>query len=324
MNLDRAMLDVTVNAHDGADRPLVSMVIPCYNHAAYVQQSIASIIGQDYENIELIIIDDGSSDDSVQAIQAMFEPCRKRFVRFEFRKRENRGLSATLNEALEWAKGDYFAALASDDLLLPAKTSKLVDCLFDATGVAGAFGGAEVINDHGEIIGTFKSIDAQCGFDEILTHKVIVSAPCQLLDVRALKSVGGYTAGIYIEDWYLWLKLAHAGYSLKFTKDTLVQYRQHDSNISKNIDKMHQSRLQILSAYKNHPEYGFAVAQVYAAAALEYAENEKLKALGYLVEGLKNSLKIAFGYNFIYSCIKVITPKFILNTLKRFIAKVLR
>ncbi|MCD2506173.1 glycosyltransferase family A protein, partial [Staphylococcus aureus] len=73
------------------------------------------MIDQDYENIELIIIDDGSKDNSVIKIQEMVECCKQRFTRFEFRSRANIGLSATLNEALEWCEGEYFSALASDD-----------------------------------------------------------------------------------------------------------------------------------------------------------------------------------------------------------------
>lgn len=308
------------NAYECAACPLVSMVIPCYNHAAYVQQSIASIIAQDYQNIELIIIDDGSRDESVLRIKEMAEQCRSRFVRFEFRARPNQGLSATLNEALQWSQGDYFAALASDDELLPQKTSKLVECMRNESGVAGAFGGAEAIDAKGAVIGAYKSLNATCGFEEILLHTVIVYAPSQLLDMQAIRAVGGFPSGIYIEDWYLWLKLTDAGYRLKFIEDTLVRYRQHDANISKNVAKMHESRLEIVSAYQSHPKYGFTVAQIYAAGALEYSETEKCKALGFLATSAKYSPKIMFGFNFVYSCIKIITPKSILDIAKRFAA----
>lgn len=81
-------------------KPLVSVVIPCYNHENYVQECIKSAIEQDYENIELIIIDDGSKDESVNKIQELVPGCEKRFCRFEFRTRPNKGLCKTLNEAL--------------------------------------------------------------------------------------------------------------------------------------------------------------------------------------------------------------------------------
>ena len=103
------------------NQPLVSVVIACYNHENFVQDCVQSIIDQTYENIELIIIDDGSKDGSVEKIQEMIPACKQRFVRFEFRYRPNKGLSATLNEALEWCEGTYFSPIASDDILLIKK-----------------------------------------------------------------------------------------------------------------------------------------------------------------------------------------------------------
>ena len=104
-----------------SEQPLVSIVIPSYNHERFIRDSIKSVIDQSYQNIELIIIDDGSTDVSVEKIQELIPLCEKRFTRFEFRHRPNKGLSATLNEALEWAQGEYFSSLASDDIILKDK-----------------------------------------------------------------------------------------------------------------------------------------------------------------------------------------------------------
>ncbi len=68
--------------------PLVTVVIPSYNHQNFVQDSIRSIIQQSYQNIELLVIDDGSSDQSIEKIKEMVEQCEERFVRFEFRYRQ--------------------------------------------------------------------------------------------------------------------------------------------------------------------------------------------------------------------------------------------
>ena len=90
--------------------PLVTAVIPVYNHEKYVVESIRSILNQTYQNIELIVINDGSKDRSHQMILPLVEECRQRFVRFEYINRENIGLTATLNQALAWATGDYLSA----------------------------------------------------------------------------------------------------------------------------------------------------------------------------------------------------------------------
>ena len=110
-----------------SNKPLVTGLIPSYNHAKYIKESIQSMIDQDYENMEMIIIDDGSSDNSIEIIESMIPLCKKRFKRFEFRHRENKGVSATLNEGIMWSKGKYLSPLASDDIALSHKTSFLID-----------------------------------------------------------------------------------------------------------------------------------------------------------------------------------------------------
>lgn len=133
-------------------KPLVSVVIPCYNHERYVQDCILSVINQSYTNIEVIIIDDGSNDSSVIKIKEMVERCEDRFVNFEFRHRPNVGLSSTLNEALEWCKGDYFCTLASDDQILEDKISYQVDYLNNHSNTVAIFGNVNLIDNDNKYI----------------------------------------------------------------------------------------------------------------------------------------------------------------------------
>src|ERR1017187_10376932 len=138
--------------HDNT--PLVTVVIPAYNHERYVVESIRSIINQTYRNIELIIINDGSKDDTHGKILTLIEECKQRFARFEYVSRNNVGLTSTLNQALSMARGSYFSALASDDIALPGKIVLLVNAL-EAAGptYAAAFGNALFIDDQGRRIG---------------------------------------------------------------------------------------------------------------------------------------------------------------------------
>src|SRR5665647_800828 len=138
------------------NRPLISVAIPCYNHERYIQDCIKSVIDQDYENIELIIIDDGSSDNSVEKIKEMIPACEERFVRFGFRNRENKGLSATLNEAIEWCRGTYYSSIASDDVMLPKKTSTLLGYIEEDKDVAGIFCGVYILDSDGRKIALIR------------------------------------------------------------------------------------------------------------------------------------------------------------------------
>ena len=133
--------------------PLVTVVIPAYNHERYVVDAIRSIINQDYGNVELIIINDGSRDGTHEKIAGLVGVCTKRFARFEYINRANIGLSATLNQALSMARGTYFSALASDDIAYPNKIRLLVNVLeTNGPAFAAAFGNARFIDINGRDI----------------------------------------------------------------------------------------------------------------------------------------------------------------------------
>ena len=104
--------------------PLVSVIIPSYNHEQYVTKAIKSVFSQTYKNIELIVIDDGSKDHSVKKILEL----KKRYP-FKFIARKNKGLASTLNEAIKLAKGVYITFLASDDYYLPQRIEHAADHL---------------------------------------------------------------------------------------------------------------------------------------------------------------------------------------------------
>lgn len=244
-----------------SSQPLVSVVIPCYNHEEFVQDAIQSVIDQDYKNIELIIIDDGSQDSSVLKIQEMMESCKKRFGRFEFRSRTNIGLSATLNEALEWCEGTYFSAIASDDIMLPKKTEIQVDFLEKNIDYVAVFGGVKIINNNKEIINEQLNKDKQYSFKEIIMHEHDLPAPTQMIRLITIKKVGGYDSRLFIEDWYMWLKLSEKG-NIFYISEVFALYRQHDNNISHNLQEMHQGRFKVIECFKDYLHYDDAVKNV--------------------------------------------------------------
>ncbi|MGQ0439007.1 glycosyltransferase family 2 protein, partial [Bacillus sp. B-TM1] len=100
-------------------QPLVSVIIPCYNHRQYILNSIKSVINQTYKSIELIVIDDGSKDGSFEEIKKIESECQERFIRFECYTRENKGLSATLNEAIQWCQGTLCHLTQSEIHIFP-------------------------------------------------------------------------------------------------------------------------------------------------------------------------------------------------------------
>lgn len=237
-----------------SSQPLVSVVIPCYNHEEFVQDAIQSVIDQDYKNIELIIIDDGSQDNSVLKIQEMMESCKKRFVKFEFRSRTNIGLSATLNEALEWCEGKYFSPIASDDIMLRVKVAIQVDYLEKNTSVSAVFGGVALIDNNEKIISNNLSKNKKYTFKEIILNKHNLPAPTQMFRLDVIKKVGGYKEGIIIEDWYILLKVSNYS-EISYINKTLCFYRSHDNNTSNDFMLMHRGRMQVVNLFKDHEFY---------------------------------------------------------------------
>ena len=285
-------------------QPLVSIVIPCYNHAQFVQETIQSVIDQDYENIELIIIDDGSKDNSVEIIQQMTPACEERFKQFEFRYRPNKGLCATLNEALEWCEGEYLSCIASDDIMLPDKTSYQVQYLEVNQKCIGVFGGVDVLDDATGEIKTSLKAARRSDFNDIFTYKHHLPAPTQMLRLAAVKDVGGYREDLIIEDWSMWLFLTEHGGTLDYVKKVFTQYRRHSGNLSGRFEVMSRGRTQILNLFKDKSNYKKAYAMAKMVDAHDAQTVNKRCAFKMSLNILAMYPLFIFSRSFVWFCIK--------------------
>lgn len=106
---------------DDGSQPLVSVIIASYNHEKYIEASIASVAAQTYRNVELLVVDDGSSDGSVELLRGL-----QAKYGFDLRVQQNQGLSRTLNEAIARARGNLIVPFGSDDIMLPQRLEKQV------------------------------------------------------------------------------------------------------------------------------------------------------------------------------------------------------
>jgi len=283
-------------------KPLISVVIPCYNHEKFIQDSIQSVIDQDYKNIELIIIDDGSKDNSVLKIEEMLKSCKERFVRFEFGSRPNQGLSSTLNEALEWCQGKYFSVLASDDQMLPNKTKIQVEYLEKHNDVQAVMSSVNWINSNNEIINERKLPYKEYGFEDIFLSKQSLYACTQISRLESVISVGGYKLGCVIEDWYMWLKLSELG-KIVTLEETLVNYRLHDDNTIKKGEIIYSGMTEIVDEYKFHPLYLKAIKQIVWVRVAAIIINDKSKGWRYFKETFEADKSALFNKNF-YRCVR--------------------
>lgn len=291
-------------------QPLVSVVIPCYNHESFVQDSIQSVIDQTYENIELIIIDDGSKDSSVEKIQEMIPACKERFFRFEFRYRPNKGLSATLNEALEWCEGEYFSPTASDDMMFSKKITTQVKFFLENLDnkIVGLFSGYQIINKENIILDKIVKKEKKYNFNDLIMHNFDLPAPTAMLKLNEVKMIGGYNENLKIEDWYMWLKLTEFGSELLYINQPLVKYRSHDDNISKKLVLMNQERLKVLDCFSENIKYPMAKSKLEWLAATDFLYIDQVNALNQAKKLLVKKPMNLFSKNFlrfVYHALKV-------------------
>ena len=238
-----------------ANQELVTVIIASFNHAPYIEQSILSVIEQTYPNIELLVIDDGSTDDSVARISAL-----QSVHGFDFRVQKNQGLTRTLNGAIARAKGAFIAPFGSDDIMLKDRLKMQMDYIADKPEVGMCAGNIELMHADGTPYP--KSATAhepslrRMDFEDVfLERKPYIPAPTMLIRREALDSGGGFNPSIRLEDLYIQLKITHAGYYIDALGAPLARYRKHQTNSYKNIRFMTESILRIYQDYADHPAY---------------------------------------------------------------------
>lgn len=247
------------------EKNLVSVLIPAYNHENYVQETLKSIINQTYENIELIIIDDGSKDNTWNKIQEMEQECQKRFKRVYIETKQNEGRQKTQNKLLKLAKGEYIYLIASDDLAKPQAIEKYVNFLSKNKDYTLCVGNDEIIDFEGKVC--YWDKDRNIEYDrkkaKYLTfvdfskkknpyfnnkkfgsYKTLVIGNYIpngfLIRKNIFENIGYYTPNAPLDDW--WLMMQIAKYSkMKYINEILFSYRWHGSNTVKQIEYMHKA-----------------------------------------------------------------------------------
>ncbi len=183
--------------------PLVSVVMPVYNCEKYLNEAIDSVLAQSYTNIELVIVNDGSTDSSKEIILSYTDP-RIRF----FENESNSGIVYTRNKGLEYAAGDYVATLDSDDIAMPERIEKQVDFLEKNQDyvMCGTF--YDTIDSHGKFL---KKINFPTSNRDIVTFLILGNCFCNstIMARTPLAKELKYTPGYdIVEDYELWYRMS--------------------------------------------------------------------------------------------------------------------
>lgn len=199
----------------------VSLVIPLYNGEKHIQETLQSVVDQNFENLEVVIIDDGSTDRSEEIAKA-FE---KRFKAFIYRKQENQGVSAARNHGLKLARGKYIGFLDADDLLLPNSIQRRYDFL-ESEGYRVCGGLTQIIDENG------RSLNLTVGRRAPSSYENVFEVTCQISTLmgqnKVMKRQQFRVGQRFAEDWRYLVDLAAAGERIGFCgEEPLSCYRWH-------------------------------------------------------------------------------------------------
>jgi len=221
-----------------ADAPLVSVVVPSFNHARYVERALASVRAQDYPNLELVVVDDGSTDDSVAVIERVLRdmPLPARLF-----ARQNRGAHEALNDGIAQARGSFLKFLNSDDMLAPSRVSRMVDAVA-GNGAAWGFSGIAVVDTDDRplprtpgsradaLLRAIEDLEREATIGLALVAANVAVSSGNLFVERALaQAVGGFGTYRYNHDWDFCLRAIERAEPV-FVPDPLYVYRLHGAN----------------------------------------------------------------------------------------------
>jgi glycosyltransferase involved in cell wall biosynthesis len=231
------------------EKTLITIYIPCHNYAHYLNQAVESVLAQSYQEWELFIIDDGSSDDTLEIAQQLKEKCADRIT--IICNETPQGLQRSANRILELARGEYILRLDADDWLDESALLIMVQRMLDDPSLGLIFGSYYYVDSDGNVIGIEKQHKL---WDEDKSGLNPPHGACTLVRTRSLKAVGGYSEDVNAQDgWELWFKLVNRIRSASI--DTpLFYYRQHSTSLSRNEKKLYNARAQIFSKLREKME----------------------------------------------------------------------
>jgi glycosyltransferase involved in cell wall biosynthesis len=262
------------------DRPLVSVVIPCFNQARFLPAAIRSVRIQKWQPVETIVVDDGSEDDTSTVAGRM----GARVI-----VQPNRGVSEARNVGLAAAGGSLIVFLDADDELLPDALETGVDALRAQPDVSAAVGRCELMDADGRLLPVqHHDIDPTNLYREWLTKNFVWTPGAAMFRREALARHGGFPADLGpAADYSVYLRLARLC-QVVYHGRYLVRYRQHDRNMSRDAALMLETTLEALGRERRSapPSCGAAITDAERAWRNWYGEQ--------LIEGLSRDLRSGY------------------------------
>lgn len=296
-------------------RPLVSIIVPCYNSEKYLQECLNSILTQDYENVEVLVVNDGSIDGSEEIAKAFGQ----QDDRLKYFYQDNNGVGSARNLGLREAKGEYVAFLDSDDAWLPGKLGKQIE-LLENNPDAVIFGGVRHIyesdpQNYNDVF--FENFESKKQFLNYLLYQTdnVTFTGAVIFKREHLSKVGFFIEGISnAEDWDLWTKLA-CHFPFHAIEEPLYYRRKHDMGLTtiKPIAQRLKNELYVLDLLRAELKVqGISLSKVLSYRFLMYSDSsfyykKKVEAMLWLVKSLFKYPLIIKEKKFFWQVKKVFT-----------------
>ena len=241
LNETDAAASVTAGVAE-AEAPAVSVVVPAYNVAPYIAETLESVFAQTFKDFEVVVVNDGSPDTA--ELERALAPYLARLV---YLKQENAGPSAARNAAIRRARGRWVALLDADDVWLPTYLEEQL-AAFDADpGLDLVYSDAMLFGDGGLAGRTFMETCPSSGpvtVESLLAQRCVVITSCVVARREALVRAGLFNESYRrSEDFDLWVRLAHGGARLGYQRRVLARHRMRPDSLASDAARMHESAI---------------------------------------------------------------------------------
>jgi len=211
------------------NEPLVSIIIPAYNAEGYIKRALKSALGQTYKNIEIVVIDDGSTDKTAQIVKLIYSP------KIVYIYQENQGLGAARNNGIKASKGQYITFLDADDYYLSEKIEKQVEFLQNRPDDQVVY--CDFISFYSKAPLKFlKKIHKKLSGDVLkyLLKSCFINPNTIMLKRQVLENVGLFNEQRYYpEDWKIWLDISLAGFKFSYLDEALVVIEMREESLTR-------------------------------------------------------------------------------------------
>jgi glycosyltransferase involved in cell wall biosynthesis len=228
--------------------PKVSVIIPAYNAMAYLPETLDSVLRQSFQDIEVLIINDGSSDNILQWVANITDP------RVKLISQENQRLAAARNTGIAHAKGEYIALLDADDLWEPTKLEKQVRCLDDNSTVGLVHTWTLLIDSESNNTGKVLTPQLEGDAWQQIVQKNTIVVSSVMVRASCLEIVGEFERDLhYCEDYDMWIRFA-SRYAFAVLREPLTKYRLHAGTLSTHCEEvLKYFRILIERAFQSAP-----------------------------------------------------------------------